>query len=186
MPPRRPAVFAWICVSTCLTASPHAARIISWSISTSPATSGSILTLSRFFWPSMPTVTMPPPAVAVTLIRAISCCIFSCICCAWRIICCMLPGSFTYLLLEIANFAYFAAEDLAEVLHFRVGQCAAGNFVLRIAFGRRGDAEGGRCGGRLAGSELQAQRPSEDLLERRFEGAILKIQRVGFRRHDEQ
>jgi hypothetical protein len=73
----------------------------------------------------------------VDLICAISCCIFSCICCAWRIICCMLPGSFTYLLLQVSNSADFAAEDFAEALNFRVGQRAAGGFILRC--GRRCD-----------------------------------------------
>ena len=33
----------------------------------------------------------------------------------------MLPGSFTFLLLEIANFADFAAEHFAEALHFGIG-----------------------------------------------------------------
>src|ERR1035441_9987336 len=87
----------------------------------------------------MATVTMPPPAVAVTLMSAISCCIFSCICCAWRIICCILPGSFTYLLLEVANFTNFAAEDFAEVAHFRVGKSPAGDIVAGFGFGRRGE-----------------------------------------------
>src|ERR1035438_2388790 len=181
-----PPIFCWICASTCLTASPQAARIMSCNISTSPATSGSILTLSRFFWPSMPTVTMPPPAVAVTLICAISCCIFSCICCAWRIICCILPGSFTYLLLEVANFAYFAAEDFAEAAHFRVGQRAAGDLVLGFGFGRRRESDGRRSGGGLARGEFHAQRPSEDFADCLLEGAVLKIQRVRFGRHHVQ
>src|SRR5579863_5308485 len=99
----------------------------------SPATSGSILTERRFFWPSMVTVIMPPPAEASTLIWAISCWSFSCICCAWRIICCIcciLPGTFTWLLLEVADFAYFAAEDFAEVLYFGIGESAFGDFVF--------------------------------------------------------
>src|SRR5512140_2350420 len=140
---------------------------MSCTISTSPATSGSILMLSRFFWPSIATVTLPPPAVAVTLIRAISCCIFSCICCAWRIICCMLPGSFTVLLLEIADFAYFAAKNVAETLYFGVGQRAPRGVVL---FGRlgRGQRNGRRCGG-VAGGEFQAQRLAEHLADRFLE-----------------
>src|SRR6185369_1367657 len=142
---------------------------MSCNISTSPATSGSIFTLSRFFWPSMVTVTMPPPAVAVTLISAISCCIFSCICCAWRIICCMLPGSFTYLLLEVANFAYFAAEDFTETLDFRVGKRAAGDFVLRVGLWRRGHADRCRVRG-LSCAELDAQGPAEDFAHGLFEG----------------
>src|SRR3982751_1623607 len=125
---------------------------MSCNISTSPATSGSILMLSRFFWPSIDTVTMPPPAVAVTLIRAISYCIFSCICCAWRIICCMLPGSFTVLLLEIADFAYFAAEYFAEALYFGICQRATGGVVF---FGRLGRGQRNRRGrGGVAGGEF--------------------------------
>src|ERR1035438_7451070 len=76
---------------------------------------------------------MPPPAVASTLIAAISCCILSCICCAWRIICCILPilpGSFTLLLLEIANFSNFAAEHFAETLDFGIGERATGGVIL--------------------------------------------------------
>src|ERR1035437_5498348 len=180
-----PPIFCWICASTCLTASPHAARTMSCNISTSPATSGSILTLSRFFWPSMVTVTMPPPAVAVTLISAISCCIFSCICCAWRIICCILPGSFTYLLLEVANFAHFAAEDFAEMPHFRVGKSPARDFVFALGFGWRGYADWRRRRprGSFRGGELQAQWPAEVLADGLLEAAIFEIQRVGFRRH---
>src|ERR1035437_3433386 len=181
-----PPIFCWICASTCLTASPHAARTMSCNISTSPATSGSILTLSRFFWPSMVTVTMPPPAVAVTLISAISCCIFSCICCAWRIICCILPGSFTCLLLEVANFAYFAAGDFAEMPHFRVGKSPARDFVFGFGFGWRGQADRRRPRDRFWGGELQAQRPAEDFADGILEAAILKIQCIGFRRHHVQ
>ena len=84
------------------------------------------------------TVTMPPPAEASTRISAISSCIFSCICCACCIICCMLPGSFTCLLLQVANCANLAAEDFPETLHFRIGQRAAGGFVLGVGLGRRG------------------------------------------------
>src|ERR1035438_8102487 len=176
-----PPIFCWICASTCLTASPHAASIMSCNISTSPATSGSIFTLSRFFWPSMATVTMPPPAVAVTLIRAISCCIFSCICFAWCIICCILPGSFTCLLLEVANFTYFAAEDFAEVAHFRVGKSPAGDIVLRLGFGRRGERDRRRRRAGFRDGELQAQRPAEDFAHGLGESGSFEIQPVGFR-----
>ena len=83
----------------------------------------------------------------------------------------MLPGSFTCLLLEIANFAYFAAEDFAEALHFRIGQGAAGDFILGLGFWRRGEADRRRSRGRrLAGGELQAQRPAEDFADGIFEG----------------
>src|ERR1039457_1706419 len=173
-----PPIFCWICVSTCLTASPHAASTMSCNISTSPATSGSIFTLSRFFWPSMATVTMPPPAVAVTLICAISCAIFSCICCAWRIICCILPGSFTCLLLEVANFAYFAAENFSETPHFRIGQRAAGDFVLGFRFRWRGYGDRRRPSGGLSRGELHAQGPAEDLADGVLENGIPKVQRV--------
>src|ERR1017187_8801708 len=180
-----PPIFCWICASTCLTASPHAASIMSCNISTSPATSGSIFTLSRFFWPSMVTVTMPPPAVAVTLISAISCCIFSCICCAWRIaccICCILPGSFTCLLLEVANFTNFAAEDFAETAHFRVGKSPAGDIVRGFGFGRCGERDWRQRRAGFRAGELQAHGPAEDCAYGCVEAVILEKQRVGFRR----
>src|SRR6185369_16429111 len=104
----------------------------------------------------MPTVIMPPPAVASTRICAIFSCIFSCACCAWRMICCMFPGSFTYLLLEVANFAHFAAEGLAESLDFGVGERAAGGLVLLRR--RRGNRPVGRRRRRIAGRKLDAQR----------------------------
>src|SRR3954471_21235194 len=165
MPPSMPPIFCLISASTFLNASLQAARIMSWSISTSPATSGSILTARRFFCPSIWTDTMPPPAVASTLISAISCCIFSCMRCACCIICCMLPGSFTGLLLEISNFSNFAAEDFAEALHFGIGEGAAGGIVLL-------DAGGGRCGdggsllAGIADRHFDAVRFGRDLLQR--------------------
>src|SRR5262249_1953967 len=107
-----------------------AATIISCSISTSPATSGSILTASRFFCPSICTDTIPPPAAASTRIWAISCWIFSCTCCIWRIFCCMLPGIFMCLLLEISDFVDLTVEHFAEALHFGVGERTAGGFVF--------------------------------------------------------
>src|SRR5581483_1465931 len=153
MPPSMPPILPLICSSIFLTASLHAATIMSCSISTSPATSGSILTASRFFCPSICTETKPPPAVASTLMAAISCCNLSCICCAWRIICCILPGSFTGLLLKIANFSNFAAEDFAETLHFRIGKGAAGGFILA---GGRGLGERLRGGAGVADDGLDA------------------------------
>src|SRR5512147_1611237 len=87
---------------------------------------------------------MPPPAVASTRICAISCWSFSCICCAWRIICCMLPGSFTSLLLEISNFAYFAAEDFTKPPDLGIGERPAGGLVLSRCGGSRIDRRGGR------------------------------------------
>jgi hypothetical protein len=101
------------------------------------------LDASRFLWPSILTVTMPPPAVASTLISAISCCQLLLHLLAWRIICCMLPGSFTLRLLEIANFADFAAEHFLEALDFGVGQGAAGGLIF--AGGRR-ELDGGGSG----------------------------------------
>src|SRR5262249_7632527 len=89
---------------------------------------------------------MPPPAVASTLIWAISFWSFSCICCAWRIICCiccMLPGTFISLLLEIANLTDLASEHFTEALYFGVGQRAAGGFFLGRA-GFCGKRRGGR------------------------------------------
>src|ERR1022692_4457321 len=185
MPPSIPPILALDSSSTFFTASLHAATIMSCSISTSPATSGSILTASRFFCPSILTVTMPPPAEASTLIRAISCASFSCICCAWRIICCMLPmlpGSFMLRLLQVSNFADFArGENFAEALHFGMGKGAAGGLVLRD--GRRGRRGcGRRCGGwrGVANLETDAQRPAEAFAHGLFEAAVAKVQRVGF------
>src|ERR1039457_2715084 len=186
MPPSIPPILALDYWSTFFTASLQAATIMSCSISTSPATSGSILTASRFFCPSILTVTMPPPAEASTLIKAISCASFSCICCAWRIICCvlpMLPGSFTLRLLQVSNFADFArGEDFAEALHFGMGKRAAGGLVFRD--GRRG-GRGRRCGSRrgVANLETDAQRPAETFAHRLFEGAVAKVERVGFGGH---
>src|SRR2546421_272764 len=127
---------------------------------------------------------MPPPAVASTRISATSCCIFSCICCAWRIMFCMLPGSFMDLLLEVANFAYFAAEDFPEALDLGIGERAAGDFVLRVGFRRREVGRGRSAGCGLAGGELHAQRAAEDFADRLFEGAVAEVQAVGFRRGD--
>ena len=144
MPPSMPPIFCWISSSTFLTASLHAATPCPAASRRRRPLRGRSSRASRFFWPSIFTVTMPPPAVASTLICAISCCSFSCICCAWCIICCMLPGSFTCLLLQISNFADLAAEDFAEALHFRIGQRAAGGFVLRVVCG--GVAPSGAAG----------------------------------------
>src|ERR1051326_8990057 len=168
MPPSIPLIFCWISASTFLTASLQAATNMSWSISTSPATSGSILTASRFFWPSMFTLIMPPPAVASTRMVAISCCIFSCACCACRMICCMFPGSFTYLLLEVANLAHFSAEGVAEALDFRMAEGAAGGFVF-LLHRRGGDWPVRRGGGGIAGAELDHQLAAEDFAHGLFE-----------------
>src|ERR1035438_2522930 len=185
MPPSIPPILALDSWSTFFTASLQAATIMSCSISTSPATSGSILTASRFFCPSILTVTMPPPAEASTLIRAISCASFSCICCAWRIICCMLPGSFTLRLLQVSNFTDFArGEDLAETLHFGMGKRAAGGLVFRN--GWRGGCRGGRGrGGRrgFANLKTDAQGPAETFAHGLLEAAVAKVERVGFGGH---
>src|SRR5260370_31036813 len=176
IPPSMPPIFPWICSSTFFMASLAAATIMSCSISTSPATSGSILTARIFFCPSILMLTMPPPAVASTRISAISCWSFSCICCAWRITCCMLPGSFTLLLLEISNLANFAAEHFPEALHFRIGQRAAGHFVVAVSRWGRAWLR------RFTGRELDAQRPAEHGAHGLDEVGVVKIQRVGFRR----
>src|SRR5271157_4442185 len=189
-----PPIFCWISPSTFLTASLQAATTMSCNISTSPATSGSILTLSRFFWPSICTVTMPPPAEASTRIWATSCWSFSCTCCAWRIICCiccMLPGNFTWLLLEISNFADLAAKHFPEAPDLEVGQRAGGDFVFAVAGGGRGAGRGApwarrpaRRGGisGVIGGEFQAQGPAENLARRVGDGAVVEVQRVRLRR----
>src|SRR5579864_5667173 len=173
-----PPIFPLICSSTFFTASLDAATIMSCNISRSPATSGSIFTASMFFWPSICTVTMPPPAVASTLISAISCCSFSCIFCACCIIACMLPGNFTSLLLEVSNPAHFPAKDFPEPPHLRVGERAAGGVVCLAGGGQH-------CGRRFnprVDRDLSAQRPSEDFAHRFGELLVIEIQLVGFRR----
>jgi len=49
----------------------------------------------------------------------------------------MLPGNFTWLLLEISNFADFAAKHFPEAPDLGVGQRAGGDFVFVIAGGGR-------------------------------------------------
>src|SRR5260370_22763104 len=122
MPPNMPLIFCLVSSSTFFTASLQAATTMSCNISTSPATSGSILTARTFLWPSIFTVTIPPPEDASTRISATSCCMRSCICCACFIMFCMLPGNFTSLLLQIADRANLAAEYLLKFFHFRIGQ----------------------------------------------------------------
>src|SRR5262249_16850850 len=104
---------------------------------------------------------MPPPAVASTLIWAISCWSFSCICCAWRIICCMLPGSFTLRLLEIANLIDFAVEDFLETLHLGIGQGTFGDLVFGVGY-RRGERSGGLLN--FSHDHLYAHRPGRHLV----------------------
>src|ERR1700674_957027 len=178
IPPSIPPIFPLICSSTFFTASLDAATIMSCNISRSPATSGSIFTASIFFWPSICTVTMPPPAVASTLISAISCCSFSCIFCACCIIACMLPGNFTSLLLEVSNLANFPAKHFPEPPHLRVGERAAGGVVCLAGGGRH-------VGRRLTPSadcDLDAQRAAEDCAHRFGELLVVEIQLIGFRR----
>src|SRR6266480_2626493 len=154
-----PLIFCLVSSSTFFTASLQAATTISCSISTSPATSGSIFTASTFLWPSILTVTIPPPDEASTRIRATSCCMRSCICCACFIMFCMLPGSFTYLLLQIANRPNLPAEYLLELLHFRIGQRSRRSLVL----GRFLCLCGSRHrSGALPGDDLDLQRTPHD------------------------
>src|SRR6185312_3109561 len=152
--------------STFLTASAQASTTRSCSISTSPATSGSIFTAVTALWPSILTVTMPPPAEPSTRISAISACMRSCICCACFIMACMLPGIFIVLrLLQIAYVAHFAAKQLAETLHIGMVEGSVGYFVLR----RRGFG-GGFCrrrGRYVAEYDLESQRRMAELLQRR-------------------
>src|SRR6266851_8246837 len=160
-PPNKPLIFCCVCSSTFFTASLHAATTISCSISTSPATSGSIFTASTFLWPSIFTVTIPPPAEASTRMRATSCCMRSCICCACFIMFCMLPGSFTYLLLQIANRSNLAAEYFLEPFHFRIAQRARRGFVRWRLLGSRR-----RRRSRLAGRDLDLHRPARETADR--------------------
>ena len=87
------------------------------------------LDAEQFLLPSIFTLTMPPPAEASTRICAISCCHL-----LLHLLRLLHHGlhvsgqlhSSTFqtnsLLLQIANRAHFAAENLAETLHFRIGQ----------------------------------------------------------------
>src|SRR5579871_2105001 len=182
MPPSIPPIFVLISSSTFLAASFTAATTMSCSISTSPATSGSIRTDSRFFWPSMCAVTMPPPAVASTLMSAISWCSFSCIFCACCIICCMLPGSFTSLLLEVSNFADLAAKDFPKTPDLFVAQRAPGEIVFFS--GGRGCRRGGLR--RFADADLDPQGLSKRFPDRRFKVPVLQIELVRLGRHNLQ
>ena len=97
----------------------------------------------------------------------------------------MLPGSFTCLLLEVANFSDFAAKNFAEALYFGIGKRAAGHFILAVRLGR-GQADGRGPAAAFAGGEFHAQRAAENRAHRIFECAVLEIQAVGFRRRDIQ
>src|ERR1700730_8706946 len=133
-PPSMPPIFSCVASSTFFDASLKAASTMSCSISTSPATSGSIFTAVTIFLPSIPTVTMPPPAVASTRISAISSCIFFCICSACFIMACMFPGSFInpVLLLQISHHADLCVrEHLLETPHFRMRKRTLRHVVLR-------------------------------------------------------
>src|ERR1700728_4711772 len=121
------------------------------SISTSPATSGSIVTPNTFLWPSIFTVIMPPPADASTRMAAICSCSFSCICCACFIIACMLPGIFigacvTPSLIQISHGAHLRiGKDLLEAFDSRMRQRAlaqAGVAAHCVAYRLRRCADG--------------------------------------------
>ena len=101
-PPVRPPIFSWIVSSTLRAASLTAAVTRSCSISTSSllTTSGSMRSETRFFWPSITTLTMPPPAAASIWRAAISCCMRSCACCSCFMSFCGLPNGFTVVLPE--------------------------------------------------------------------------------------
>src|SRR4051794_33708177 len=89
--------------------------------------------------------TIPPPAEPSTRIAAISACSFSCICWACFIMFCMLPGSFIALcLLQIADGAYFTAEEFSELLYFGMRERALRSFVgaRRSGCGRLGCRSG--------------------------------------------
>ena len=107
---------------------------MSCSISTSPATSGSIFTPSTFLWPSILTVTMPPPADASTRISAISC--LQPLLHLLRLFhhglhVSMLPGIFIRSgLLQVADGADFAAEQLSKALYFRIRERALGDLIV--------------------------------------------------------
>src|SRR5260370_26608764 len=158
MPPNMPLIFCLVSSSTFFTASLQAATTISCSISTSPATSGSILTARTFLWPSIFTVTIPPPEDASTRISATSCCMRSCICFACFIMFCMLPGNFMSLLLQIADRANLAAEYLLKFFHFRIGQRPGRS----LALGRLASDGGRRRRGALSRGDRDLHRPAKN------------------------
>src|SRR5277367_1580900 len=172
MPPSKPPIFCCASSSTFFEASLKAAITMSCSISTSPATSGSILTPVTFFLPSIFTTTMPPPAEASTRISAISSCSFFCICSACFIMACMFPGSFIGLFLQVSHYADLSVgEHLLESPHLGMREGAGGDIVL----GRFRD--GGDARLRLAQGNLHAHRPSRDFLHRFHD--ILFVHREG-------
>ena len=105
---------------------------MSCSISTSPATSGSIFTAVTFFLPSIFTVTMPPPADASTRISAISSCSCFCICSACFIMACILAGFHSLaLFFQISHHADLSVrEHFLEPLDFGIRQRPLGGVVL--------------------------------------------------------
>src|SRR5512143_1796069 len=177
-----PLIFFCVSSSTFLCASLNAAIIRSCSISTSPATSGSILTLVTFFWPSMPTVTMPPPAEASTRISATSSCIFCCIFWACCIMACMFPGIFMrrspsrlLTFLQIANGAHLAfREQFLKALHFRMRQGTLRRFIFR----RLGRSPG--HGGCFSHAQRELDGPARHAPYRRFELLPFQEQLIHF------
>src|SRR5258708_21695698 len=182
MPPSMPPIFCLVSSSTFFTASLQAATTISCSIATSPATPGSIFTASTFLWPCIFHVPIPPPAEASTRMRATSCCMRSCICCACFIMFCMLPGSFTYLLLQIANRSNLPAEYFLKFLHFRIGQRSRRSLVLgrllRLRRSRRRRA--------LSGDDLDLQRTPHNAPHRLVQVVRIHAEQELFRRGELQ
>src|SRR6185312_10570497 len=153
MPPNMPPIFPCASSSTFFAASLNAAIIMSCNISTSPATSGSILTPRTFFWPSILTETMPPPADASTRIAAISSCSFCCICWACFIMDCMLPGIFIVSLVLFIQISHgtnvSAREQFLKPLHAGMGQCTLCHVIVNrhlrfLPLGTGGGAAGSR------------------------------------------
>src|SRR3989442_2063734 len=98
-----------------------AATMRSWSISMSSGstTSREMFRETRFFWPSITAVTIPPPADPSTRSSASLRCSSSCMRCTSRIIFWMFIG-FSFLLhLEQAS-----AKDIDDSLHNRIRQSA--------------------------------------------------------------
>src|SRR5437762_3483668 len=74
----------------------------------------------------------------------------------------MLPGSFTSLLLQIANRSNLAAEYLLKPFHFRIGERSRRSLTLR----RLADKIGRRLGGWSSRDDLDLHRTAENAADR--------------------
>src|SRR5512145_1938402 len=161
--------------STFREASFTAARMRSWSISTSSGftASRSRVMLMRLFWPSMVTLTMPPPALASTTRAAISACMrswacWSCFISFWGFKGPPVFGSSRSRRAHVDEAAVEQAHRLADggVGLGLLAQASAGGLGLG----------GGRSSSGSGGGDLELCRSAEDLRE---DLAVLVGMRLG-------